>query len=356
MSVYGLIADLHLHAWSAFSHVSKLGVNNRLEGLLSEIERAADEVKAAGGQTLIFAGDVFHVRGSVSPVVLNSTRDCLQRIVAKGMSIVIMPGNHDLEGKESTRLSSAVTALEMDGVGIINQPYFDSGMAFIPWVESVDSLKSTIEGVVSAADRKNCDLFLHAPIDGVIKGLPSHGLTPEWLASLGFKRVLSGHYHNHKRFDGEVYSIGALAHHTWSDVGSKAGYLLVHDDRVDWRKSHLPEFIDLNQLVDLEPEEIPLIVDGNFVRVKVEASKSKEVEKARSELLEMGAKAVIVQAQPKPPERAVTGGVTVASGASLEVSVSDFVRGLYGGTPGAEATEVTKAALDVLTAVDSMGD
>lgn len=378
---YGLMADLHLHAWSSFASTDERGVNTRLAGLLGEIRRCAEEVKAAGGEHIFMAGDIFHVRGSVSPTVLNATRDCFAQIHEElGVRVVIMPGNHDLEGKESTRLSSAVTALEDLFAKVLNEPTYlnfgDYRACFVPWVESIDALKELVGKLGASSDRtmpeseflrSNADLILHAPIDGVIKGLPAHGLDPDYLASLGFKRVFAGHYHNHKlmyhgrsgtmTYSTDVYSIGALAHHTWSDVGSRAGYLLVYPDRVDYRKSHLPEFIDLSQLADVEPDDIPMLVDQNYVRVKVEASKTKEVEQARQELLEMGAKAVIVQAMPKPPAREGEGGapaVATASGASLETSVGDFIKAMVVDT--ARQAAVTKAALAVLESASALGD
>jgi len=360
---YGLIADLHLHPWSSFATTLPDGQNSRLVALLGEIERCAAEVASLGGDTVVFAGDVFHVRGSVSPSVLNATLDTLRKIASKHTVLFeIIPGNHDLEGKESTRLGSAVTALGSAWVTVCNDPTYikDCRVVMQPWVEKVEDLKAAIDklgtGDMPKFLRENTDLILHAPIDGVIRGLPAHGLSPEYLAGLGYKRVFAGHYHNHKRFDGNVYSIGALAHHTWSDIGSKAGYLIVHPDRVDWRKSHLPEFIDLAELTEMEPEELPLIVDGNFVRIKVEASKTSEVEKARQELLDMGAKAVIVQAQPKPPAREGAAAATVEAGASLEVSVSEFISATHDGTRLHLVPLVVTAALDVLTAVDAMGD
>lgn len=354
--VYGLMADLHLHQWTSFAGTTADGQNTRLVGLLDEIERCAKETHDAGGSLVVMAGDIFHVRDSVSPLVLNALRDRLTLCHSRyGTRFVALAGNHDLAGKNSTRLGSAVTALECDYVQTVSAPayYKEQRIALVPWFENVDDLKAAIAalgtGGMDKFFRENTDLILHAPIDGVIKGLPLHGLDPEWLAALGFKRVASGHYHNHKAFDGSVYSIGALAMHTWSDIGTKAGFLIVHPDRVEWRKSHLPEFIDLSQLVDLDPADIPFLVDQNYVRVKVEASKTREVEKARQELLDMGAKAVIVQAMPKPPVREGTERATVATGASLEVSVTDFIKAM----PGVSVDEVTKAALAVLTTVDS---
>jgi DNA repair exonuclease SbcCD nuclease subunit len=381
---YGLLADLHLHAWSAFATTLPSGVNSRLEMLLGEIERAAIEVKAAGGDTLVFAGDVFHVRGSVAPSVYNPTRDRLRHISQEhGVRIIIMPGNHDLEGRDSTRIGSAVTALEMPsdmdgdgGVGVISSPKAqwldDQWIIMVPWFESMDDLKFQLENIekivwptatVKLPARSEVDVIIHAPIDGVIEGLPCHGLDPTYLSGLGFKRVFAGHYHNHRCMthgavsagmvpNGEVWSIGALAHHTWSDIGSRAGFLIVYPNEVNWRKSHLPEFLDLGKVAEFcEPEELPLLVEGNYVRVRVEAAKSKEVEAARQELLDMGARAVLVQAEPKAPVREGTTVATVKSGASLEVQVADFIKGA---AKPELAEAVSKEAMDVLAAAGAM--
>lgn len=359
---YGLMADLHLHRWSAFAKTLPDGMNSRLQGLLDEIARCAAEVSAAGGDELVMAGDVFHVRGSVSPMVLNSTRDALSAIRSKyGTRFTILAGNHDLEGRDSTRLSSAVTALESPYVQVFNETMIGPDRCYVPWVEKIDELKEICSNLAATVpDPGERDLILHAPIDGVIAGLPAHGLEPNWLAELGFKRVFAGHYHNHKEMcpgidgkGGPVYSIGALAHHTWSDVGSRAGFLIVHPDRVDWRKSHLPQFLDLGKLSEhADPEDIPAIVLGNYVRVKVDASLAKEVEGARAELLAMGALEVLVQATPKSGPSEARASATVKAGASLEVSVADFIAAAA--MPHAEA--VRKEALSILGDVDAMGE
>lgn len=340
---YGLLADLHLHPWSSFSATGEDGVNNRLAALLSEIYRAARAVHDKGGNVLVFAGDVFHVRGSVAPTVLNATKDMLYKCHSEfGTQFVIIPGNHDLEGKNSTRLGSAVTALEDSFVTVRNEIHNDAelGAVLIPWFESVSQLKVELEKQAPCVPG-SYDAIIHAPIDGVIAGLPLHGLDPEYLAGLGYRRIFAGHYHNHKTFhDGKVVSIGALAHHTWSDIGARAGFLLVYPDRLEVCSTHLPQFIDLTRLVDVTPEDMPLMVDGNYVRVRVEASKIKEVEAARAELIKMGARGVLVQPEPKPPAESLRVGVaTVKSGASLEASVGDFIKTMKDIDPAAVAAE-----------------
>ena len=327
MKPYGLMADLHCHNWSAFATLESDGVNSRLALLIKDICRCAEEVKKAGGNTIIIAGDIFHVRGSIAPSVLNPVLDVFSNLIKGGIEVIIEAGNHDLEGKESNRLGSAVTALENVGCKIVNT--FDYGLrcmervVLIPWTPKIEDLKALIQKAVDADPTpREVDLILHAPIDGVIPGLPDHGLSAEWLSKVGFRRVFAGHYHNHKTFEGGVYSIGALAHHTWSDVRTKAGFLLVGDD-VKWFKSHAPEFVEIDATTD--PSDIPLLVDGNYCRAKINSTKQKDIEELRAYLTACGAKGVTILAQ-KEASAAPRAGATIKAGASIEVSVGDFIK------------------------------
>ena len=334
MKPYGLAADLHLFNWSAFSAVNERGVNTRLAALLGELKRLAKEVLAAGGNRIYIAGDTFHVRGSIAPSVLNPTLDTFVEIKDMGVEVVVIPGNHDLEGKNSTRLGSAVTALEGAGCIVVEQNTMFDGdhdqirVFAVPWCESIVTLKETLERVASRYERADeTDVILHAPIDGVLTGLPCHGLDPEWLGNLGFRSVYAGHYHHHKEFDHCIYSVGALAHHTWSDVNSKAGFLLVGSTGPKWFKSHLPEFVDLNET---NIEDGPLLAEGNYVRVKIDgALKMSEIESARQEVMDWGAKGVVVQSiKVAKVSREGSKDVTasVSAGASLESSISEYVK------------------------------
>lgn len=329
MKPYGLMADLHLHNWSAFAAVESDGVNSRLGMLLKDICRCAEETRKAGGDTVVVAGDMFHVRGSIAPSVLNPVMDCISSLIKGGIKFVILAGNHDLEGKESNRLGSAITALEGIGCTVINT--FSHGMrcvervVLIPWTPNIADLKEKIMTARDAdPDPSEVDLILHAPIDGVIPGLPDHGLTADWLGSMGFRSVYAGHYHHHKEFDHNVYSIGALAHHTWSDVGTKAGFLVVGSTGPKWFKSHAPEFVEIS--AETDPDEIPLIADGNYVRAKINSTKQKDVEELRGYLEGCNAKGVVILAQKEATTSVREGGSTIKAGASLEVSVTDFIK------------------------------
>jgi hypothetical protein len=333
MQPYGLLSDTHLHEWSAFAQTGDDLVNTRLKTIQDEFYRCADETKKAGGDTVYHGGDLFHVRGSVTPPVLNTTLAMFARIYRElGVKFRLLPGNHDLTHKHSNAVGNAVEAMRSDWVEVGHdvQIHEDHNVVMVPWIERVEDLKAKLVeirddiGSISPGSLSNSDLIIHAPIDGVIAGLPDHGLTGAWLAELGFKRVFSGHYHAHKEIvPGKVWSIGASTHQTWGDTGTKAGFLIVGENDVKWHCSRAPHFVDIE--AGMDPSEVALRCDGNYVRVKVSNAKPSEVTAIRDALTKHGALGVSVNVV-KTPTTGRASTSTVKAGASLEVQVTDYVK------------------------------
>lgn len=327
MSGYVLLSDIHFHNFSSFSTVNERGINSRLAITIKEVIRAAMEQSKAKecDKNMIIAGDLFHVRGSLEPSVLNPVLDMFRMLTEKmGFEVYILAGNHDLEGKHCSRVSSAITAIELPGIHVVNEPcYFkEIEVAMIPWFESLDELRIEIGKMRERCGIADVDLIIHAPVNGVIEGLPDRGLSSNELAEFRFFRVFSGHYHNHVDFGNNVYSIGATTHQTWSDVGSKAGFLLVDNSSVTYRASHAPKFVDINEN---NVEEAQLLVDGNYVRIKVDSGSMSDIESIREELMGYGALGVIVNAINsglKVERREVS---TASSGITLEESIVNFI-------------------------------
>ncbi|NQZ54725.1 MAG: metallophosphoesterase [Piscirickettsiaceae bacterium] len=350
--MYALLSDLHLHKWSAFSHTNEDGINSRLQIIIDEVWRAAYELKKHGGHKLLLGGDIFHVRGKISPTVLNPVLDCFEKLINEGYEILAISGNHDLESNNAETLSSSISALSKVGVQVFNEPRLhdqgDERVAFIPYIDDIEQLKTAIlEVFISAACEENpTDLIIHAPVDGVIKGLPDHGLDPEWLGKVGFRRVFAGHYHNHVEFGNGVYSIGATTHQTWGDTDSKAGFLLVGDD-VTYRASNAPRFYTLDE--DTDQEDVPLLVDGNYVRVTMEVEKESDVSAMRDFLTESGALGVTINKLKKSASVSRT-GATVSSGASVESSVGEFIKA----AKYDNQKELVKLCADILSEVEEV--
>jgi DNA repair exonuclease SbcCD nuclease subunit len=341
---YLLISDTHYHPWQAFASQDGDGVNTRLRELLDETLRAAQELKERGGKHMIHAGDVFHVRGMVSPVTLNAVRQVYEEILSMGIDIYAISGNHDLEWDQWAHISSAVTTLGND----IKQPEQrwakvkligsegNNSIAMFHWQEDLNQLvrdmiacRAEIEGTV--------DAIIHAPVDGVLP-IPGKSLDPIVLSEIGFNRVFAGHYHNHKDLGGGVYSIGALSHYTWSDVGSKPGYLFVYPDRVEYRSSRTPRFVDCPMGID--DAELLDIADGNYVRFATTETDPKVLAEIQNYLKSVG-KARAVQLKVISEEsKAERTKEVVSKMDTIETAISKYAES-YAGEP------VRDAALEI---------
>jgi len=353
MAPYALLSDQHAHGWSAFATIGPNGVNTRLQWILDEMARAATELLAAGGDTMIFAGDLFHERGKIDPEVFNPVHDTIRNILSRGVQIIAIPGNHDLKGKNTTKLGNAMQSLgALEGFTMLTQPAFYEisrsrlwNAALVPWFNDLVDLRKAINEF--GGDRSNADLIIHAGIDGVLPGMPDHGLTAKELAGYGFKRVFAGHYHHHKAMEGDkVFSIGALTHQSWRDIGSKAGFLLVYPDRVDYRASRAPSFIEIDSSVP--EEEIPLLVEGNYARIRGRKLSGAKVNELREELTSHGAIGSLIEVLPE--EVVARDGSVKTTGATLETSVESFIDGMSVD----HAADVKRHALEVLASVRSV--
>jgi DNA repair exonuclease SbcCD nuclease subunit len=326
---YLILSDIHAHAWSNFSTKLPDGMNSRLKITLDEIERAAVELQSLGGDTMYIAGDFVHTRGSMDPEVFNPLHKTISAI-AQDIFIRGIPGNHDLKDRDTTELGNAVQTLnEIENVEIVTSPkgrlFPNHNVLMIPWHGSKDALRATIKDICDAYGPERCaetDLIIHVGIDGVLLGVPDHGLSAAEVASWGFKRVFAGDYHNHKVMeDGKVISIGATTHQQWGDIDTKAGFLIVYEDRVEWRASHAPSFVEITG--DDAEEDIPNIVDGNYVRVRGMKLTDAEINKFRAELEEMGARAVMFNVTRETVS--ARGSSVVSKGTTLDQSVDTFI-------------------------------
>lgn len=361
--MYGICADLHFHNWTLFSATNVEGINTRLQGVINEFKDLCKEVKAKGGERVYIAGDVFHVRGSIKPSVMNPVVSAMIGCATEnGLTIRVMPGNHDLEGAEVTFAGSSIIPLQHhigEGdhqeslVSTIQAPTFfeDDMVAMIPWQNTragmncaVNFVKDYLDNI--GLDPKDVDLIMHVGINGVIVGMPDHGYSPDELAGLGFKRVFSGHYHNHKTFNVggcDVVSIGALSHQTWSDVRSKAGWIEVYDEDFKFHESKTPKFMDIGDATD------PSEYEGNYVRVRGIELEEKEIRELKSTLEDAGALGVIVHAVAKSK---ITTRGTTASGKSvkIETSINNWIEANEN-IDKKDEEDVSKAALALLSEV-----
>ncbi len=346
MIPFVLLSDLHCHSWSQFATTNAGGVNSRLQIILDEMLRAADHGLSQGINRMVIAGDLFHVRGKIEPSVFNPTFGAFEKIVSKGMSIDIIPGNHDLEGISSDEIGNAMQQLSrLPGIRVITDTYDDAGTVIVPWIENLDELRA--ECIKHAQSDR--DLIIHAPLNGVIKGIPDHGLEAAECAAWGYRRVFAGHYHDHNEFEnGLVYSIGATTHQTWSDPDTLAGFMIVRETSVEHVETQAPLFVNIDDVAEItEP-----MVQGNYVRLRLKDIEEAELKAAGAQLDACGALGWVNHTSKKrDATRPVSAGPT---NMTLEVSVANYVLNHH--QSGALSKKrIAVAALAVLTEARTVG-
>ncbi|MET2951264.1 metallophosphoesterase [Vibrio owensii] len=328
---FGIASDSHLHNWGAFA-TEVDGLNSRLVEILDELLKAAKSVKEGGGKRLYHAGDLFHVRGSIAPSVLYPTIEAFQKISDMGIEVRILAGNHDLETNDSSAISNGVESLRtIKNVTVVSETQFfpDDKIVMVPWHNKP---KEYLEEIAKVSEElgeelSSYDLMIHAPVDGVIDGLPSHGITAEDLELFGFNRVYSGHYHNHKEITSRVCSVGATTHQTWGDIESVAGYMLLTDlDEIVHVPSEAPEFRDYDSAVITSEDEAAEFCEGHYVRVRLGTATQSQIQKMREWLVnDCKAAGVLIQAQPKGKVAEREEGATIEAGESINKSISEWL-------------------------------
>ena len=357
MTKYVVISDIHAHNWSLFSSTLPSGVNSRLQFILDEMERAAELGLKENAQFMVIAGDLFHLRGVIDPEVLNPVRSTIENILHK-MDILAIPGNHDLKSRDTKELSSAIQnmngwAIKGDdgqtrSFRVINKPtaldFKGAKLGFVPWCYEKEGVLEGLNYLKSQPEHEKMDVFIHYGIDGVLPIISGDELTPKELIDFGFNRVFAGHYHNHKTFHGGICSIGAIAHHNWGDINSRAGFLIIDSDDKDilYIPSKAPNFVDIS---GMDEDSLIMSCQGNYVRYRGEEMSSLKITELRTALTDYGACGVSIEA-PKTVG-SLRSKASTTKAVSIETAVQNYIDTLTI-DPAIDSAKLKSEAVEVL--------
>lgn len=170
---------------------------------------------------ILHLGDIFDNRKFINFRALNRHRKMfLQKLREYGISMDIIPGNHDVFYKNTNELNSLKELLGhyMNEVTIIHEPrvmdYDGLSVALVPWIcqENEERTLSFLQ---------NCKAPVvggHFELQGfdMAKGLAStHGMDSAILSR--FEMVMSGHYHT-KSTKGNINYLGSQMEFFWNDA------------------------------------------------------------------------------------------------------------------------------------------
>ena len=202
------------------------GVRNSSDIFLQYQDRFYTEVffpylKEHGITQILHLGDYYEHRKFVNFKALNANRKhFLEPMRDAGITMDIIPGNHDVYFKNTNELCSLKELLGYftSNVNIIMEPtvldYDGLGVAVIPWINNSNYEKYT----KWAMQCKAPILGAHLELKGfdMMAGMPNpHGMSADVFSR--FEQVLSGHFHTKSHKD-NVHYLGSQMEFTWADV------------------------------------------------------------------------------------------------------------------------------------------
>ena len=202
------------------------GIRNSSEIFLNNAERFYNDVffpecEKHGIKQIVHLGDYYDHRKFVNFKALNHNRRIfLDQIRKRGMSMDIIPGNHDTFYKNTNELNSLKECLGhyMNEVHIIMEPtvmqYDSLKLGLLPWIcqDNYDLCMNFIR------DCRADWIGSHLELNGfeMMRGLTNkHGMDPKLFSR--FEMVLSGHYHCSSKKD-NIWYLGSQMEFFWSDA------------------------------------------------------------------------------------------------------------------------------------------
>jgi len=175
-----------------------------------------------GIKNILHLGDLFDNRKHITIRALNFTRTSFfEKLRTRGMTMDILPGNHDTSYKNTNNLCTLVEVLQHyeDCIRVHMDPvilkYDDFPVALVPWM-AADNKQKCLDFIASA----NASVIVgHFELAGFKyignSNVKSEGHSRDIFAK--YDMVLSGHYHS-KSTGGNVTYLGAQYQFNWSDV------------------------------------------------------------------------------------------------------------------------------------------
>lgn len=212
---YAIISDTHL------------GVRNGSDIFIGELEKFYKDIffpylLKHGIKKIIHMGDYYDHRKYVNFKVLSRDREMfLKPLEDHGITMEIIPGNHDVYHKNTNELTSLKLLLEnfSKNVNVYMEPTVvetdGCPIALVPWI-SPDNETGCLDFI---SQNKAPILIGHFDFSGfeMMKGGSiSHGYDVSLVEK--YEMVLSGHFHT-KSSKGNIHYLGTQYESSWSDCG-----------------------------------------------------------------------------------------------------------------------------------------
>ena len=225
---------------------------------------------------IVHLGDYYEHRRFINFKALNANRvHFLDKLREYGITMDIIPGNHDVYYKNTNKLNALKELLGhyMNEVSILEDPvvmdYDGMKVGLVPWInqenetQCVEFLKNCKADVIGG----------HFELNGfdMLRGVPcTDGMGTEHLKR--FELVLSGHYHC-KSNQGNIHYLGSQMEFFWNDAGDDKFFHILDTNTRELTPVRNPLTLYERIYYDDEKQDYNaydvLRLDGKFVKVVV---------------------------------------------------------------------------------------
>jgi len=204
-------------------------------------------------KNIIHLGDYYDHRKFINFKALHHNRKIfLNKLREYGITMDIIPGNHDVYFKNTNELNSLKELLGhyMNEINIVMEPrvmdYGGTPIALVPWInnqnhdETLNFIKTCKADIVGA----------HLELNGfeLMRGVHAHDGMDHKIFSR-FDMVLSGHYHTKSNKD-NIHYLGSQMEFFWSDAGDPKYFHVLDTETRELTAVHNPHTLFEKVLYD----------------------------------------------------------------------------------------------------------
>tara|TARA_R110002020_G_scaffold90534_27_gene220512 strand:+ start:1003 stop:2100 length:1098 start_codon:yes stop_codon:yes gene_type:complete len=188
-------------------------------------------------KTIIFMGDWFDCRSSISVKTYDHSFKALKKLKDNDLKIYLFVGNHDAYFKDTIEVNSLSPLDQMDNVIVVDDTEdveFASGKTagFLPWdCFDYETLKHKEWDVMFGHFE-----FMGAQLNAVGSMACKHGYNGNDMTKVS-PLVFSGHFHARKEYNykaGKVITVGCPLELDWGDYNNPKGYYILNTSTLEY--------------------------------------------------------------------------------------------------------------------------
>jgi DNA repair exonuclease SbcCD nuclease subunit len=247
-----ITGDVHAGTFSQYATISEHGINSRLLRIIECLDTMIETAVDNECEQFIIAGDLYHDRVGIKPVVLDLVSSVLRKW-SKKLEVVVLQGNHDLSVSSDHTSIQALSGL----CTIITQPTVYKSVAYVPWTDDQKHLSKTIAALKKQGGK--C-MIGHLGIDGAKLGpanieIPGHIELDKVEGMDEWTWISLSHYHKYQQTRKNAWYVGSPIQHTWGEAGEQKGFFLADTTKRNptfIENTYSPKFVKLESKADLK--------------------------------------------------------------------------------------------------------